>query len=291
MNVIWSKYIQGANTLYYSRKLRFNDMFASRYEELFGLDKDKKLKILEIGCGPGALASALLRWYPNAEITAIDRDSEFISFAKEHESGVRFLEGDATALPFDDGTFDVTVSNTVSEHIEPTKFFGEQKRVLKEGGVCLLLSSRRGISSAPEYWNETDIEKDFWRKAEELDQTFEKYEVCRYPMSESQLPAAMERYGFRNISTGFVSIALTPDDPKCPPSMACEIINARRLAKLDSINSVICSHPHIFTKEEGERIKALAQQKYDKRLDDYNRGIKHWDTALSIIMVLRGIKL
>lgn len=34
-----------------------------------------------------------------------------------------------------------TFSNTVSEHIEPSKFYGEQYRVLKENGVCLVLSA------------------------------------------------------------------------------------------------------------------------------------------------------
>ena len=36
---------------------------------MFNLDHNKNLKILEIGCGPGALAEALHRWYPKAEIT------------------------------------------------------------------------------------------------------------------------------------------------------------------------------------------------------------------------------
>ena len=80
MNVIWSKYVQGVNTLYDTRKLRFHDMFAEQYKALFDLDANHPFKILEIGCGPGALAGALHRWYPNAEITAIDRDSSFISF-------------------------------------------------------------------------------------------------------------------------------------------------------------------------------------------------------------------
>ena len=71
MNVIWSKYIQGTKTLYCSRKLRFNDLFAKQYRELFGLDENRSLKILEIGCGPGALAGALHRWYPRAEIIAV----------------------------------------------------------------------------------------------------------------------------------------------------------------------------------------------------------------------------
>lgn len=77
--------------------------------------------------------------YPNAQITSIDRDSNFISFAKANIAGVDFKEGDATPLPFDDNSFDVTISNTVQELIEPTAFWGEQRWVLKSGGVCLCL--------------------------------------------------------------------------------------------------------------------------------------------------------
>lgn len=82
MNTIWSKYIQGAKTLYYSRKLRFDDKFASEYKELFGLDETKQLKILEIGCGSGALAGSLARWYPTAEIIAIDREANLYALPK-----------------------------------------------------------------------------------------------------------------------------------------------------------------------------------------------------------------
>ncbi len=115
---------------------RFDDLFAKQYQELFDLDRNKNISILEVGCGPGALAGALHRWYPNAEITGIDRDSEFIRFAREHENGITFVEGDATALPFEDGRFDVVISNTVSEHIEPSRFYKEQLRILKTGGIC-----------------------------------------------------------------------------------------------------------------------------------------------------------
>ena len=51
MNTIWSKYVQGTKTLYYSRKLRFDDLFSEQYRNLFGLDAKQQLKILEIGCG------------------------------------------------------------------------------------------------------------------------------------------------------------------------------------------------------------------------------------------------
>ena len=81
MNNLWSEHVQGIMTLYLSRKLRFHDYFAEQYHNIFKLDKNDKMKILEIGCGPGALAEALHRWYPNASITAIDRDTNFIEFA------------------------------------------------------------------------------------------------------------------------------------------------------------------------------------------------------------------
>ena len=74
MNTTWSEHVQGINTLYMSRKLRFDDMFFDQYDKNFGLDREKELRILEIGCGPGALAEALKRWYPKAKITAVDRD-------------------------------------------------------------------------------------------------------------------------------------------------------------------------------------------------------------------------
>lgn len=220
MNIIWSKYVQGIKTLYYTRKLRFDDMFAEQYKSLFDLDEKKHLRILEIGCGPGALAGALHRWYPEAEITAIDRDNEFIRFAREQEAGIQFLEEDATALPFEDNSFEVTISNTVCEHIEPKKFYREQLRVLKPGGVCLVLSARKGINITPDCLSLSEYEQQFGKKMEAHDDSMERFSVCKYPMSEAELPLAMEKYGFRNVSTGFATIDLTPDHSKYTKEMA-----------------------------------------------------------------------
>lgn len=290
MNNIWSKYVQGTNTLYYTRKLRFNDMFAEQYKMLFDLDTNKKLKILEIGCGPGALAGALHRWYPNAEITAIDRDSEFIRFANANQKGVEFVEGDATNLPFDNDTFDVTISNTVAEHIEPSKFYGEQLRVLKPNGICLVLSSRKGINIYPNCVDLNEFEKQFWEKAQKHDNSTKKYSVCQYPMNEKEMPIAMQKYGFTDIKIGYVTVDLTPDNPKFSTNIAHDIINANRLTTLDGIESVLHTIPEHFTTEEVEEMKCLTNQKYDLRIEQYNREEKQWDTNVSIIMILRGKK-
>lgn len=289
-NTIWSRYVQGIHTLYDSRKLRFDDLFANQYLPLFALDRERPLKILEIGCGPGALAAALLRWYPHAEITGIDRDSDFLSFAKEEVPGVTFLEGDATTLPFPDNSFDVTISNTVSEHVKPSGFYGEQYRVLKPGGVCLVLSARRGFNHDSPCLTPSQEEADFWKPIGEVDDSMERYQVCRYPMSERELPLAMEEYGFTQVTTGYALIDLTPDHPRFSPALAHDMINAGRVNDLEALDSAVLSHPSLATPEKVALQKELVNARYDTRLELYDRGLRQWDTHTSVTMVIRGIK-
>ena len=282
MNNIWSEHIQGIKTLYLSRKLRFDDAFFDQYDRLFHLDHDRELKILEIGCGPGALAESLHRWYPGAHITAIDRDSSFITFAQENIAGVNFIEGDATHLPFENGTFDVTISNTVQEHIEPAAFWGEQRRVLKPGGICLCLSARKGIHCSAQCLETTREEKEFWESLPHSENELEKYGVCKYPMSEAELPASMELHGFVNVTAGYAVIDLTPDAAKYSDKMAEDMIEAGRQSSLEAIQSAHSDH--------ADKAISAVNQKYDERLRLYRAGIKQWDTSVSITMIVRGIK-
>lgn len=290
MNTVWSTYIQSIGTLYTSRSLRFSDRFKERYAEAFHIGDHGK--ILEIGCGPGALAESLSRWYPHSKITGVDLDSRFIEFARQRNEGIDFLEGDATNLPFEDGSFDVTISNTVSEHIEPTKFYCEQYRVLKENGVCLVLSARKGIFlPAPCILEETDFERDVWRRA---DQSFrdahEKYSVCQYPQNEMELPLCMEKHGFRNVSTEYIITNLTPDNPDCPAEAAHAMINANRQNELDNAEGMLHIAGRAVAPSEVEELKRLINARYDKRIRLYDQGERQWDTTVSVTMVVRGVK-
>ena len=284
MNTLWSDHVQGVQTLYLSRKLRFDDQFFAQYQKVFNLDQTAELRILEIGCGPGALAEALHRWYPRAHITGVDRDSNFVSFAAENISGVTFCEGDATRLPFEDGSFDVTISNTVSEHIEPELFWKEQLRVLKPGGVCLCLSARKGIRCVAPCLQTTAEEEAFWGSIEGSEAELENFQVGRFHMTEAELPAAMEKYGFRDVTTGFAVIDLTPDDPKYSAQMAALMIEAQRQNDLEAIGSA-----HSHSDHAGAAVRAV-NEKYEKRVRLYRSGARQWDTSVSVTMVLRGVK-
>ncbi|MCM1063735.1 MAG: methyltransferase domain-containing protein [Eubacterium sp.] len=290
MNTIWSDYVQNTGTLYLSRMLRFSDEYRRAYMDAFDIAGRKR--ILEIGCGPGALTQALARWYPDAEIVGTDRDSAFVRFAAQRAPGLKFMEADAAALPFEDASFDVTISNTVQEHVEPSAFFGEQFRVLKPGGVCLVLSARRGINITSDCVAEqSSLEKEVWARASALYQDINsRYGVGQYAMSESELPRAMEQYGFRQVSIDYAVVNLTPDDPRNSRELACAMIDAHRQTSIDAADSLLRAAPGVVSVEEVREMKGLIGQRYDKRMKLYNAGIKQWDTSTSLTMVLRGVK-
>ena len=269
-------------TLYLSRKLRFDDAFFDQYKKAFCLDANTDLRILEIGCGPGALAEAMHRWYPRAQISAIDRDSRFIAFARENIAGIDFIEGDIAQIPFADQTFDAVISNTVQEHVEPTVFWGEQRRVLKPGGVCLCLSARKGLHYIAPCLETTAEEKEFWDSVPSSQSNLENYGVCRYPLSEAGLPASMEQSGFSHVTTAYAVIDLTPDDPKYSEEMATAMIEAHRQ---NDIEAILSAH-----QEQADKALRAVNSRYDQRLFLYHAGKKQWDTSVSITMIVRGIR-
>lgn len=118
----------------------------------------------------------------------------------------------------------------------------------------------------------------------------EKYAVGQYAMSESALPAVMERYGFRQVSTEYIVANLTPDNPQNSKELAHCMINAHRQTALDAVNAIPYTAPGVVSDAELKQLRTRINEKYDQRIALYNEGIKQWDTSISLTMVLRGVK-
>ena len=107
-------------------------------------------KILDVGCGSGALSIAVAKRNQNAEVIGIDRwGKEYASFSRslceknakaEDVSNVSFRQGDATHLDFADETFDAVTSNYVYHNIPGDRqaYLLETLRTLKKGGSFAL---------------------------------------------------------------------------------------------------------------------------------------------------------
>ncbi len=297
MEKIWSVYLQNDELLYKTRSLRFCDKFQNEYMKAFNISTKMQtpaIKMLEIGCGPGALSESLSRWYPYAEITGCDRDINFIRIAAERNNRVnlRFTAGDAISLPFDENFYDVTISHTVSEHVEPKKFYSEQYRVLKQRGVSLTLNPSRWVKHYSECVTEmSDFENDLWKRTEKyFSEVNQKYNVGKYGLNEMERLREIEKHGFRDISAHYISIDLTPDNADMDENTAVQIIEAGRITALDPINYLDDIAPGVITNDEKAEWISLINQKYDKRISLYKTGERQWDTDVTLLTVIRAVK-
>ena len=104
------------------------------------VDSDSRLDFLEVGCGSGEVARYIAERY-RSDVVGIDVDPEQVEMARKSADGlsnVRFLEADATSLPFADGSFDVVLSFGVLHHIPNwLDALEEIRRVLRDGGYFL----------------------------------------------------------------------------------------------------------------------------------------------------------
>jgi ubiquinone/menaquinone biosynthesis C-methylase UbiE len=96
-------------------------------------------RVLDVACGPGIVTAELAG--AAQSVVALDLTPEMLIKARERcakagRANVRFQEGTATALPFDDASFDAVVTRLSFHHfVEPHKVVAEMHRVLKPSGV------------------------------------------------------------------------------------------------------------------------------------------------------------
>jgi len=107
--------------------------------------------VLEIAPGPGYFCIELAK-LGNFQITGLDISKSFVEIARKNaaEAGLRidFREGNASGRPFKDNTFDFTFCQAAFKNFsEPVKAMTEMYRVLKPGGVAVILDMRRDASA------------------------------------------------------------------------------------------------------------------------------------------------
>ncbi len=115
---------------------------------LSNLNWNGKQKVLDIGCGNGALTIKLAKKYPTAHVTGIDYWGKRWDYSKSTcemnakiegvMEQVMFKKASASSLPFEDEHFDAVVSNFVFHEVSDVKdkweVIREALRVLKKGG-------------------------------------------------------------------------------------------------------------------------------------------------------------
>ena len=148
---------------------------------LTNLDWNGNGKILDVGCGNGALTIKTAKHYPNAKVVGIDywgtqweyskSDCEANARTEGVSDRVQFQKASASNLPFEDGYFDAAVSNMCFHEVADAKdkreVIREALRVVRKGGsFCFqdlfllkkLYGSPEELVAAIKSWGVAEVE-------------------------------------------------------------------------------------------------------------------------------------
>lgn len=141
--------------------------------------------VLDVGAGTGRITCDLVRL--GANVTALDVSGKMLEQLKKKCPKAEAVVGDAENLPFVEGTFDWVVASFLIVHLnDPTKFFDEAYRVLKEGGKLLVtninqkeapeVKIKKGVIKIDSYYHRPEEVK---KILQELAYTIEKEEMVK----------------------------------------------------------------------------------------------------------------
>lgn len=157
---------------------------------------------VDVGCGTGALSSAILDHASPASVTGIEPSEGFLQAARRRLGPKAALHrGTATEIPLDDSAAEVVISGLVLNFVpDPPRAVREMSRVAVDGGVV--------AAYVWDYGEEMQMLRFFWDAAISLDgDARSKDEGARFPLCRPDALADLfTRSGLRDLSGAALDI-------------------------------------------------------------------------------------
>jgi ubiquinone/menaquinone biosynthesis C-methylase UbiE len=169
---------------------RYSVPLAPRLADFAGVQAGQR--VLDVGCGPGALTTELVRRLGAANVAAVDPSEPFVAAARERHPGVDVHQASAEQLPFDDDAFGAALAQLVVHFMaDPIAGLREMARVTRRGGVVAACVWDFGSGGSPLSL--------FWQAAQELDPTA-RGEAVLAGAAEGHLAELFDEAGLHDIA-------------------------------------------------------------------------------------------
>jgi len=157
-------------------------------------------RVLDVGCGPGALTAELVRRLGPDAVSAVDPSKPFVAAARERYPGVSVQAAAADQLPFEDQAFDAALAQLVVHFMaDPVAGLREMARVTRDGGVVAACVWDHAGGKGPLSL--------FWQAAHELDPKVE--DESRLAGARSgHLAELFQAAGLHDVEDGVLSVDL-----------------------------------------------------------------------------------
>jgi SAM-dependent methyltransferase len=154
------------------------------------------MKFLDVGCGPGALASAAAHVVGEEAVAAVDPSESFAAACHARLPGADVRVAQAEELPFGDDTFDVAIAQLVVNFMrDPEAGIREMARVARPGG--------RVAACVWDYAGQMTLIRAYWDAAIAVDPAAAGGDEGHMPhCREGELAVLFERAGLRDVRGG-----------------------------------------------------------------------------------------
>ncbi len=157
-------------------------------------------RVLDVGCGPGALTAELVARLGPAAVSAADPSEPFVAAARERYPGVDVQRAPAEQLPFPDQSFDAALAQLVVQFMsDPAAGLAEMRRVTRPDGVVAACVWDHAGGHGPL--------SPLWAAARALDPDVED-ESQRTGTGEGDLTLVFESAGLRKVEETALSVTL-----------------------------------------------------------------------------------
>ncbi len=113
---------------------RYSSLLSPQLATLAGVRGGQR--VLDVGCGPGALTAELVGRLAPAAVAAVDPSESFVAAARARNPGVDVRRASAEELPFPDRSFDAALAQLVVHFMaDPVGGLAEMARVTRRDGV------------------------------------------------------------------------------------------------------------------------------------------------------------
>lgn len=133
---------------------RYSRSLAAPFADAAGVTAGQR--VLDVGCGPGALTTELVARLGTGGVCAVDPSPPFVADCSARHPGVEVRQGRAEALPFEDAVFDASMAQLVLHFTsDAPAAAAEMRRVVRAGGVvaACVWDFEHGMEMLRAYWD------------------------------------------------------------------------------------------------------------------------------------------